>query len=89
MKFEDVKVGEKFIDIKYSGIFIRIEEDEDGSNAIDVNSENSGAKFHPIEEVSTWEIKLWDAEMGDEPAPEDLIDGEAELRSLPGYNDGF
>lgn len=76
MKFEDVKVGEKFVDIKYSGIFIRIEEDEDGFNAVDVNSTNSGATFHPIEEVSLWD---------DEPTPEDLIEGEAELRSISGY----
>ena len=54
MKFKDVEVGEKFIDIKYSGVFIRTEEDSDGFNAVDSQSTNSGATFADEDEVCLW-----------------------------------
>lgn len=78
MKFKNVKVGEKFIDIKYSGIFIRIDEDSDGFNAVDSRSTNSGVTFTDEDEVCLYGED-------DEPTPEDLADGEAELRSMSGY----
>jgi len=81
MKFKDLEDGAKFIlaNAGFSGSFIRVNESDD-YNAVG-DGGFSGIKFNPDDDV----ILVEDLE----PTPEDLEDGEAELRSMSGYSDGF
>lgn len=81
MKFRDLEDGAKFIlaNAGFSGSFIRVNESDDYNAVVDGGF--SGIKFNPDDDV----ILVEDLE----PDESDLIDSEAELRSLPGYSEGF
>lgn len=80
MKFKDLEDGAEFVVGGLSGFFQKVNEADEYNAVMDSNS-NYGIKFNQEDEV----VLLSDLQ----PDPEDLIDGEAELRSLSGYNEGF
>jgi len=80
MKFKDVVDGGEFVVAGMSGLFHKVNE-SDEYNAVLICNSSRAVRLNPDDEVTL----LSDLA----PTPEDLIDGEAELRSMHGYNEGF